>query len=189
MPRRGTVVSALLGGLALAVVAAPTYAYDTLQECVDQGYGHGGQPPTCTKVNGTWHASWSDGPAGLDGGGGGDGGGGFVALFVLVLVAGVAITVWKVSTARSLARQSGMDPDVATGMTLLTDDGFEATYLAANLRQPTSATEPPPATPSAPPMGPRTAAERLVELEQLLDRGLITQAEHDARRQTIIDGI
>ena len=58
----------------------------------------------------------------------------FVAFFVLALLVGLGVTVYKVSTARSIATRAGMDPDDATKMTLLSDDGFEATYLAANLR-------------------------------------------------------
>jgi hypothetical protein len=180
MPRRGTLLTALLAAAALAGVAAPAYAYATLQECADQAVDHGGRPPDCTEVNGVWYASWSDGPTT-----GGGGSGGFAVLFVLVVAAGIAITVWKVSTARSLARRSGMDPDVATGMTLLTDDGFEATYLAANLRQP----PPAPAAPPTQPTSTRTTAERLAELAQLREQGLVTQAEHDARRQAIIDEV
>lgn len=101
----------------------------------------------------------------------------FAALFVLVVVFGIASTVWRVSTARRMAEQSGMNPDDATAMTLMSDDGFEATYLASNLRGQT------------PPAGPSSAAERLRELKALLDEGLITQTEHDERRQAILDSL
>jgi hypothetical protein len=57
-------------------------------------------------------------------------------------------------------------------------DGFEATYLAANLRGQ--------ATPTAPPAGGKGTAERLRELRQLLDEGLITQEQYDARRRVVI---
>ncbi|MFC6342364.1 hypothetical protein ACFP8W_10265, partial [Nocardioides hankookensis] len=70
----------------------------------------------------------------------------FVVLFVLVLVAGVATTIWRVSTAQRMARDSGMDEGDAATMALLSDDGLEATYLASNLRTPPAE----PATPSAP---------------------------------------
>lgn len=82
-----------------------------------------------------------------------------------------------------MARDSGMDEDDATAMTLLTDDGFEATYLASNLRPPAQ----PPATPSAP--GQRSVADRLRELQSLLDQGLVTQAEYDERRRALIEGV
>jgi hypothetical protein len=111
----------------------------------------------------------------------------FVALFVLVLVIGVGTTIWKVTTAQKLARQSGMDPGLATQMTLLSDDGLDATYLAANLRQPAPAS---PGAPSGEPPAPTPSAEaRLLELRGLLDRGLITQSEYDERRTAIIDAV
>jgi hypothetical protein len=107
----------------------------------------------------------------------------FVGLFVLVLVLGVGSTIWRVTTAQKLAQKSGMDPGLATRMTLLSKDGLDATYLAASLRgdQPDAAREDPPAA--------ATTAERLTELQGLLDRGLVTQAEYDARRQAIIDSV
>lgn len=148
-----------------------------------------GELPTCSFIDGQWHRTFEGGPGMGPGFGSGPGDGvpgAFVALFVLVLFGGIAVTIWKVSTARRMARDSGMNPDDATVMTMLTDDGFEATYLAANLRQPQHQNQPP-ATPAA---GPTTsAAERLRELDRLLAEGLITQAERDERRRVIIDGI
>jgi hypothetical protein len=148
-------------------------------------------------VNGVWVASWPD-----DGGLGSGSGipGAFVFLVVVGMIAGVAITIWKVSTARTLARQSGMDPGLATRMTLLTDDGLDATYLASSLRpHPQQAAEPVPQAsqpsqptrpaPSATPSTDRTATSRLRELQGLLDQGLVTQAEYDRRRQAIIDSV
>ena len=82
-----------------------------------------------------------------------------MSLFVLFIVIGIAITIWKVSTARRMARDAGMDDGDATAMALLSDDGFEATYLAANLR----------------PRQPEGRSDRLHELQSLLDQGLITQ--------------
>jgi len=105
-------------------------------------------------------------------------------VFVLVLLAGLAITVWKVSTAQKLARRSGMDPSLATQMTLLSDDGLDATYLAANLRRPETTPTEPASAPSSP-----SAEARLTELKGLLDKGLVSQAEYDERRRTIIDSL
>jgi Short C-terminal domain len=114
-----------------------------------------------------------------------DSGGGvpgwFVAFFVLVIVLGVGTTVWRVATAQKLAKRSGMDPSLATKMTLLSDDGLDATYLAASLRDR--------AAPPSPGTAPPTTAARLEELRGLLDRGLITQQEHDERRKAIIDSV
>src|SRR4051812_31101951 len=62
--------------------------------------------------------------------------GSFVFLVVVGILISIGVAVWKVSTAQRLAKQSGMDPGLATQMTLLSDDGLDATYLAASLRQP-----------------------------------------------------
>lgn len=153
-----------------------------------------GELPTCSFVDGQWERTYEGGSGvgpgfgpGLDSGAGDGIPGAFVAFFLLAVVLGIAGTIWKVSTARRMATQSGMNPDDAAVMTMLTDDGFEATYLAANLRQP----QPPaPASPAGPATGPAApAAERLRELDRLLTEGLITQAERDERRRAIIDGI
>jgi hypothetical protein len=158
--------------------AASAYAGDGLQHCLDKAADHDGDLPTCTEVNGKWVASWPD-----DGLGGG-GSGGIVLLFVLGALIAIALVVWKVSTARKLAAQSGMDPGLATQMTLLTENGLDATYLAASLRKPVpDATTPTSASASTP------AAGRLAELKSLLDTGLITQEEFDKRRLAIIDAV
>jgi hypothetical protein len=131
-----------------------------------------GTLPTCTVADdGTVTLDYPDAPgAGMPAS--------FVALFVLVLVLGIAGTAWRVSTARSLARRSGLDEQSAASMAMLTDHGLEATYLASSLRE-----QPTPGT------APAAAADRLKELRSLLDRGLITQAEHDERRAQIISSI
>ena len=120
----------------------------------------------------------------------------FIFLFVVFLIAGVAVTIWRVSTARTLARQSGMDPGQATQMALLSDDGLDATYLAASLRQRPSRPVAPtsgspsgsvPTTDGHSPVG--SPSDRLTELKHLLDQGLVTQSEYDERRRAIIDGV
>jgi hypothetical protein len=110
----------------------------------------------------------------------------FVAVFVLVLIIGLGSTVWRVATAQKLARRSGMDEGMATQMTLLSDNGLEATYLAANLREKETPTA---ESPTPPPASTASTAERLQELKGLLDRGLVTQAEYDERRKAIIDSV
>jgi len=107
----------------------------------------------------------------------------FVGFAVLAVLVGIGGTVWRVTTAQKLAKQSGMDPGLATQMTLLSDDGLDATYLASSLRQ-----QPPPASGPAP-EPPPTVAARLHELQGLLDQGLVTQAEYDERRKAIIDSV
>ncbi|NYD42937.1 SHOCT domain-containing protein [Nocardioides panaciterrulae] len=167
-------------GVVLALIvfgpATAAHARGGLQRCLDRAVNHGGVPPTCTKVNGTWVASWPG-----EGASGSGATGAIVFLAVIGALVGLGVLAWKVSTARRLASQSGMDPNLATQMTLLTDDGLESTYLAANLRPAPQSAAP---SPSPPP-----AAERLTELTALLDRGMITQAEYDESRRAIIGSV
>lgn len=107
--------------------------------------------------------------------------GAFIALFVIVLILGVAGTVWQVSTARRMARDAGLDPDDAAAVTLLDDPGLSTAYLASSLRDRDDRPEPPPAA--------RSSAERLRELQDLRDQGLITPDEYDARRRAIVDSL
>jgi hypothetical protein len=76
-----------------------------------------------------------------------------------------------------------MDPDRATAMTLLSDDGLDATYLAANLRSPGAPAAPPPVDPG------RSAEDRLRQLQQLRDGGLVSAEEYDERRRAILDSL
>lgn len=161
---------AVLPGLVCAVtlVAGPATAAE-VPPCDDVGIS--GQPVTCIDDGTTFSADDFNGEPGIPAG--------FIAMFVLVVLLGVGITVWKVVTARDLARQSGMDPGVATGMTLLDENGLSATYLASSLRT---------ARPAEAAVGESTAV-RLTELKGLLEAGLITQAEYDERRAEIIDSV
>lgn len=190
MSRIARRVAAIGGVLAVSMlgVVGTASADGTFQQCLNRAVGHNGVPPVCTQVNGRWVPSWPG-----DAGAPGDGiPGAFVFLFVVALLIGIGVTVWKVSTAQKLARQSGMDPGLATQMTLLTDDGLDATYLAASLRQPQV---PAPGSPTesshaaTPERAASFAAERLTELKSLLDRGLVTPEEYDARRKAIIDTV
>jgi hypothetical protein len=92
-------------------------------------------------------------------------------------VIGVGVTVWRVSTARRLAADAGMDPDTATAVTLLGSPGLDAAYVASAVRGRSEAASQP------------SAEERLAELKGLLDKGLITQDEYDERRKAILDGV
>jgi hypothetical protein len=104
----------------------------------------------------------------------------FAAFFVIALLVGIGITVYKVSMARKMAQRSGMDEGEATAMTLLSDDGLDATYLASNLR---------PGPPSQEGGPGRSVTERLAELESLKQQGLVTQAEYDERRAAILESL
>ena len=106
----------------------------------------------------------------------GDFGGAFAAMFLVVLLVGIGGAVWRVTTARRIARRSGMDPGDAGRTAALTDDGLEATYPVANLR-------------GNRPQGARAVARRLRELQQLRDQGLVTEAEYAERRTAILDSL
>jgi hypothetical protein len=101
----------------------------------------------------------------------------FGVFFVLFLIVAVAGTFWKVSTARRLATQSGMNPDDATAMSLLTDNGLEATYVASQVRQGSGQ------------QAQRSAADRLRDLEELHKQGLITTVEYAERREVILKSL
>ena len=107
---------------------------------------------------------------------------GFVAFGVLAVAVAIGTTLWRVSLARRVARDAGLDPDRATELTLLEDHGLEASYLSAHLR-----TRPAAEQPQAPAV--RSAEERLRELRSLLEQGLISQEEHDARRKAVVDAL
>jgi hypothetical protein len=181
MLRLGRALSVTGVVLSLTVLGSGTAAHADggLQRCLDKAADHGGVPPTCTQVNGTWVASWPD-----DGASGSGASGAIVFLAVIGALVGLGVLVWKVSTARRLASESGMDPSLATQLALLTEGGLESTYLAANLRPAPHSAAPEPSTPK-----PASAAERLTELMSLLDRGIITQTEYDERRRAIIGSL
>lgn len=150
--------------------------------------------PECAYIDGEWVGSDGGLAPGFGPGADSTAGvmGGFGVFFVLVLLLAIGGAVWRVTTARRLARNAGMDEGDATAMTLLTDDGLESTYLAANLRPPAApATAPPghPAGASGASEPPRSSADRLRELQDLLAAGLVTQDEYDARRRAILDSL
>jgi hypothetical protein len=166
------VCAALVGGPA-AVAGAQSGQSDPPPECFQS------PDSTCVQdANGQWRVE--------PGGGVDEGGGipdGFVALMVLAGIGAIGFTIWKVSMARRMATEAGMDPGRAMAVTLLTDDGLDAAYIATSLRG-RQASEPSSASP------PHTsAADRLRELEQLRDDGLVTADEYDARRRAIVESL
>lgn len=101
---------------------------------------------------------------------------GFGFIVFVVLALSIAQWAYRVNVARSIARRAGLDENEAAAATLLDRDGLSATYLASSLRRPLAGTG-----------TPRPNAEsRLRELRHLLEQGLVTQAEYDARRRQII---
>ena len=108
----------------------------------------------------------------------------FVALFILFIVVGVGMTIYKSSYSASMARKRGQDPSEAAMTTFLVGDvGMAATYLKgpdpAPVRGPGDATAEPV----------RSTEQRLAELDDLHRRGLLTDAEHAAQRARIIGDI
>ena len=186
----------LLGLLMLngTAVAAPSPdPVPSLEDCQPDP-AHYGEIPTCT-YDGDGkliHKSYDD-PFGV-----GDGGGGipgwFGGLFVLAILGGIGVTVWRVTTARDMARRAGLDPNEATAVTLMSDDGLGATYLAASLagQRPPAQQQPDAGHVVADLSGAspaRSTAERLQELQQLKEQGLVTEAEYDDRRKAILGSI
>ncbi|KAA1418306.1 SHOCT domain-containing protein [Mumia zhuanghuii] len=160
----------IVGALVLAVsflvlgLVGPASA-ETIEDQLDC------HPPQCYVQDGDPFDASSDGGVGV--------------VLALALIAGVVvlgITAYKVSMARDIARRSGMDPDKAAAMTLLSDDGLDATYLAANLRDrdPSDVQQAAPA---------RTPRERLRDLTELKAQGLVSEDEYAQRRAAILDSI
>jgi hypothetical protein len=116
-----------------------------------------------------------------------DSGGGipgwFIALFVLVGVLAVAGSIWRISVARKMARDAGLDPDTATAVTMLSRDGVDAAYLASTLAAHSRQQPAQPAPPA------KSAEQRLQELRALRDKGLVTDDEYEAQRQKILGSI
>jgi hypothetical protein len=107
----------------------------------------------------------------------------FVAVFVLIVVMGVGTSIWRISVARKIAEDAGLDPNTATAVTLLSKDGVDAAYLASTLAS-HARQQPPQATPP-----PKSAEERLHELQALRDKGLVTPDEYETQRQKIVGSI
>lgn len=144
--------------------------------------------PSCTQIDGgEWEVSYEGGAGALGLPPPGDDSlgipSGFVVLMVLAALAGLGVLVWRLLLARSLARRAGMNPNHATAVTLLDDDGLAATYLASGLR-PAQQTTPSNRSPSV-----RSATERLRELDELKRQGMVTADEYQARRRAIIDSV
>lgn len=107
----------------------------------------------------------------------------FIAFFVLVLLLGIGSLIWRISVARKLARDAGLDPNSATAVTLLSDDGVDAAYLASTLASRSGSRASEPMQPA------RSVEQRLQELQALKDKGLITAQEYEARRREILGSI
>jgi len=88
----------------------------------------------------------------------------FIALFVIIAIAGIGTSIWRYSVLRS----GGLNPIVAREQ------------LEAKLNQTL--------TPAPPPPDAKSMEERLAELDDLHNRGVITADELSAGRAKIIAG-
>lgn len=107
----------------------------------------------------------------------------FIALAVVMIMVGVGATLWRVSVARRMAEDAGLDPNTAAKAVLLSNDGLDATYLASTLASRSRAPSPLPAQPA------KTTEQRLQEIQALKDKGLVSDAEYEAQRQKILGSI
>ncbi|MBO1766568.1 MULTISPECIES: SHOCT domain-containing protein [Allobranchiibius] len=171
--------AALLGGLVLlllvlAGIGSPALAApsDPPASCFVQDAN--GDLPVCDSADGThWTVSYPD----ADTGSGIPGT--FIGLMVAVLMFGLIATVFTVIWVRRSAREAGLDPDAATAVALIDNNALTTAYIAnsvAKVRR---------AEPAAAP----TASARLDTLQELLDKGAISQQEYQDRRTAILDSI
>jgi len=114
--------------------------------------------------------------------------GAFVGWMIFVIAVGIGITVWRVSTARRLARNAGLDEGDATAVTLLGNDGLAATYVASAV-QSAQQRRAPEARRDLPIPRATSTEERLRELQRLHDEGLVTDDEYTQRRSAIVNSV
>jgi hypothetical protein len=113
----------------------------------------------------------------------------FILFAVIAAVIGIGGFLWRLSAARRIAEQAGLDPDAAVTTTLLNHDGLAATYLAASLRQQQAPPLERPVGHLDPPSSRRTTESRLAELKSLHADGLITDDDYDRRRAEILNAV
>ena len=114
----------------------------------------------------------------------------FLFPFAFVFVFGIATTIWRMRMARNMAARAGLDQNAAGAISMLSPNGLDATYLAASLApRPQYPAPYPPQYPTPPAAQPKTAEQRLLELAELKDKGLITEAEFLQRREQILGSI
>jgi hypothetical protein len=109
--------------------------------------------------------------------------GSFAALFFLFVVFAIGLNVYRVSSARSRARDIGMDPDAATRAVLFNkqpDLALKALELEHRLAR-QEAEEQATVLPSV--------EVRLEELQRLYQRGLINEDEFAEKRAAILKSL
>ena len=155
---------------------------ESFEDCIEFG-------ATCTSTDGV---NWTPEP---DTGFGADSFDGiFVFFFIVAAIAGVVGLAVRLSMARKMADDAGLDKGHATAMTLLTgDEGLSATYVASSLRQSRDPgerdSEKDRDKDKEAVEAPQPIADRFRALERLRDEGLITTGEYDERRTRILDDL
>lgn len=183
MPRRALVLVVLGSSVSQYPAGASAAEPGPPAKCFRMN--EAGQLPTCTSTGGGWRVSYDDVGLGPDFGGPDPGiPGAFGAFFVLALLVGVGTFLWRVSLARRVAAERGLNPNRATELTILGEHGLEAAYLAAHLRDRVDEEGEEAVAEVV-----RTVEVRLRELQGLKESGLVTQEEYDARRTAILDSL
>ena len=100
--------------------------------------------------------------------------GAFGAIFVLVLVVGVFISIVRYRATKSLMKSKGASDEEATTVALF--GGDNAVAAAALIPKPAD-----------PPV--KNTASRLAAVDELFRTGAITEEEHAAKRKAILDEI
>jgi hypothetical protein len=98
----------------------------------------------------------------------------FVAAFVLMLALGVGSAVLRYRAGSRIPERAGLNPEDAGMTSLLSENGLPAAYVMSNLPG------------RAAPAG-RSVEERLAELTQLRDRGVISAEEYARARAAVLD--
>lgn len=98
--------------------------------------------------------------------------GGFAVIFVLFFVFAIGATIFKFTQTRQMALKKGATEAEATAIAMSGDVGTAASFV----KHDTPDTE-------------RPASARIAEVRSLLDQGLITQDQADARISEILRSI
>jgi hypothetical protein len=180
---------AVLGSLVVAIWAVPAaraagIAAHFPHKCLVAN--EFGDLPTCTRSgSGGWVAVYPN--SGIDGSTSGTGfPSGFIALFVIVALIGIGVTIWRISLTRRMAQSAGVNPSDATALAVLGGPNAIDTAVLAKTLSHHSADTAPPAT--GKPHG-ATVEARLTQLRQLKDDGVISADEYESRRAAIISTI
>ena len=115
--------------------------------------------------------------------------GAFIGWGIFVIAVGIGTTVWRVSTARRLARNAGLDEGDATAITLLGNDGLDAAYIASAMQSGRQRPLDPRQRPDLPLPRKTSVEDRLRELQRLHDEGLVTDDEYTQRRSAIVNSL